>query len=236
MNALRYIAIAAAGLSLAGCQSLLSPFGAPKSARLSPTLERDIADGYFHERAEQGRRLLAQGNYASAIDAFRQAATDPKQRAKSLNGLAVAYAALERYDLARRYFQEAMLADPSDVRFAANAQRLEDSLAANASRERLAQADIATDAPKPDLQAASQPPVAKPAEIQEKRLLAPVATSRPAAKLASSVVRIELPTVRQVKTGPNEILITSRPTRENQPARQASRTPVRIVLSDVPRR
>lgn len=72
----------------------------------------------------EGRKHLAAGNYGLAIDTFRTAMANGEPAAPALNGLGVAYAHIGRFDLAQRYFLEAIQADPGDERYAANLTRL----------------------------------------------------------------------------------------------------------------
>lgn len=67
-----------------------------------------------------GRAAIAAGNYGLAIDAFRRSLGKGEDTAASLNGLAVAYARIERADLAERYFREAVAAAPGNPQFADN--------------------------------------------------------------------------------------------------------------------
>lgn len=72
----------------------------------------------------EGRGHLAGGRYGLAIASFRTAMVNGEPAAPALNGLGVAYANLGRFDLAQRYFLEAIAADPGNERYAANLSRL----------------------------------------------------------------------------------------------------------------
>ena len=73
---------------------------------------------------QAGRQQLAQGQTGLAIESFRKALANAEPRAPALNGLAVAYSRLGRFDLAQRFFHEAIAADPQDVRYSENLARL----------------------------------------------------------------------------------------------------------------
>lgn len=69
---------------------------------------------------EHGKVLLRRGQYADAISAFRTALREEADSAEAHNGLAVAYDAIGRKDLARRYFELAVAEKPSEVRYRSN--------------------------------------------------------------------------------------------------------------------
>jgi hypothetical protein len=71
-------------------------------------------------RTEAGRRQLQDGNIGLAIESFRIALGSGEPIAPATNGLAVAYARLGRDDLAQRYFEEAIAADPGNERYSGN--------------------------------------------------------------------------------------------------------------------
>lgn len=72
------------------------------------------------ESLARGRSFLASKQYGLAIELFKGASRDPALKAESLNGLAIAYDAIGRRDLAERYFQRALAANPSDGRVRRN--------------------------------------------------------------------------------------------------------------------
>jgi tetratricopeptide (TPR) repeat protein len=69
---------------------------------------------------EAGRAQLADGRPGLAIASFQRALTNGEQVAPALNGLGVAYARLDRDDLAERFFREAMAVDPANSRYSEN--------------------------------------------------------------------------------------------------------------------
>ncbi|MDP3676134.1 MAG: hypothetical protein Q8R44_13750 [Novosphingobium sp.] len=123
---------------LAGCQSI---FGSHAKLEVRPVgAEQTAATAAV--ALEEGRQYLTRGEIASAIAAFRIAAHDPASAAPAHNGLAVAYALMGRGDLAERYFQQAIAADPEDPRFAANLARFYRSREAELAKARAVQAPI----------------------------------------------------------------------------------------------
>lgn len=60
---------------------------------------------------QTGRSLLAAGDVTGALSAFRQAVLDAPQSVDALNGLAVCYDRLGRYDLSRSYYDAALAVD-----------------------------------------------------------------------------------------------------------------------------
>jgi tetratricopeptide (TPR) repeat protein len=64
---------------------------------------------------QDGRALLAQGDTAGAIAAFRTALVASPQSIDALNGLGVAYDRLGRYDLSRSWYDTALAIDPDAV-------------------------------------------------------------------------------------------------------------------------
>ena len=112
-----------AGL-LGGCQSFpLTSWmfrGPPQEQEADRQLAANTAGAL-----EEGRASLEAGHLAEAIALFRVAQTDLATRADATNGLGVAYARLGRPDLAERYFQAAITADPENTVYVANLLRLQ---------------------------------------------------------------------------------------------------------------
>jgi len=67
------------------------------------------AEGDAYQR---GRALLAINDLPGALAAFRQALTEHPQSLDTLNGIAVCYDRLGRYDLSRTYYETALAIDP----------------------------------------------------------------------------------------------------------------------------
>lgn len=111
-------------LALSGCSSI---FGG-KSARSTPTETLVNAEtspsADMGPATEKGRSLLTEGQNALAIESFRRALASGEAIAPAVNGLGVAYVRLGRFDLAQRYFQQALAIDPSDHRYSDNLERV----------------------------------------------------------------------------------------------------------------
>lgn len=75
------------------------------------------------EALVRGRSFLGARQYGLAIELFKNARRDPALRTDSLNGLAVAYDAIGRRDIAERYFEEALASQPADERTRRNLAR-----------------------------------------------------------------------------------------------------------------
>lgn len=62
-----------------------------------------------------GKRHLADGKIGLAIDAFRQALRADPTSVRALNGLAVAYDRIGRFDVSRRYYEQALSFEPGSA-------------------------------------------------------------------------------------------------------------------------
>lgn len=86
----------------------------------------DMAAAYpMGDPLAEGRRQLDRQNYGLAISQFRLALQADPGLAAAHNGLAVAYAALGRTDLAQRHFELAVAAAPDNMAYRRNLARLE---------------------------------------------------------------------------------------------------------------
>ena len=140
----RLSCVAACAAMLGGCQSFPLTSWMFKGDRADRSEQRQLAAN-SGGALEEGRAALQEGNLSAAVASFRVAQLDRATRADASNGLGVAYAKLGRPDLAERYFQAAITADPENTRFVANLLRLQQqSLAA-----RRANADAALAAAQP---------------------------------------------------------------------------------------
>lgn len=118
------IAVVPLLLSLSGCGVFKSRTAGLNNVRVAaPSQGMAAIDG---DPVAVGKKMLAAGNFGSAISAFRLALVQRPESAAAANGLGIAYDAIGRPDLARRYFEQAMGADPANdsyqrnyVRFAA---------------------------------------------------------------------------------------------------------------------
>lgn len=121
----RIMLVAIAPLILGGCSSLFGIRFASNRPEVrpiaQPPAERAAAAA---SSTEAGRLALSEGRPAEAIEAFQRALSLGEPSANALNGLGVAYARIGRKDLAVRYFEQAMAAEPLDSRFAANLDRV----------------------------------------------------------------------------------------------------------------
>lgn len=143
--------------------------------------------------------LLAHGDYALAIDEYRKALRDHPDDADALNGLAICYDQLGRFDLSDRYFEEALAIAPREPAFYRNFARSLDRQgrgedAANLRRDMTAMLAMSTTSePSPDRD--SGPPavlmaVPDPAPAQEQL-----------AELSITLPRIAPPDTPAVITG-----------------------------------
>jgi hypothetical protein len=72
---------------------------------------------------KQAQAMLQRGEFALAIDSFRRALREKPDDADALNGLAVSYASLGRYDLSQGYFEMALAYAPTNLRIYRNLAR-----------------------------------------------------------------------------------------------------------------
>ena len=127
--------------ALSGCQAFSgsSPFAARSAATHLD------ASSYFDQLLTEGRGHLKANRPGAAITSFRRASYDRASAGEAFNGLAIAYDMIGRYDLAERFFGQAMEADPGDARFARNAARFDAMMLARrggASNTALAFSDL----------------------------------------------------------------------------------------------
>ncbi|HLB79777.1 MAG TPA: tetratricopeptide repeat protein [Dongiaceae bacterium] len=101
----RLAAVVLAGVLASGCAVFGSVFGSSPevAATTAPPAERSY---------DRGKSYFAQGKPALALIAFRQALGEESRSVRTLNGLAACYDRLRRFDLADRYYQQALTLDP----------------------------------------------------------------------------------------------------------------------------
>ena len=117
-----WIPLTATALSLSGCASV---FRAVFARHPQPVMARAVAPTPVgNPLTDAGRAHLAAGETGLAIEAFQHALGSGEDAAPALNGLAVAYARLERFETAQRLFAEAMAIAPDNQLYAANMARL----------------------------------------------------------------------------------------------------------------
>lgn len=158
----RAAVLALAAVQLGGCSSFLGL----NFARHSTPEAAPAAEASAPAFTEAGRRHLTQGQTGLAVETFQKALGSGEAQAPALNGLGVAFARLGRFDLAHRYFSQAMAIDPADTRYADNMTRLMRSPALATRRD----ADIAAQAQLAARTAAEPAVAAKPAVGQIQRL------------------------------------------------------------------
>lgn len=104
------------GMKTAALASCLLSIGCTATPQLTiKPIERGTVGARGDAYAEAKRQLEA-GNMALAIDGFRRAARQSPQSVDALNGLAVAYDNLGRFDLSRRFYELALAADPTSAK------------------------------------------------------------------------------------------------------------------------
>lgn len=127
---IRALALIALSAPLGACNSFLGIHFARHAApvpeiRLQPQSAQAAADAAGGQSATAlGRRQLAEGQVGLAIETFRKALAGGEPIAPAVNGLGVAYARIGRFDLAQRYFEQAIASDPVEPKYADNLARL----------------------------------------------------------------------------------------------------------------
>ncbi len=126
MGLFKGVAVCAAFLVTAGCQGFPFDMGIMDRA---DSVRPDMTS-YFAQRIQDGRRHLHAQRPGAAITAFRQASYHPDFAGDAYNGMAIAYDRLGRYDLAERFFMQAVEVSPADERYARNAARFGNTMLA----------------------------------------------------------------------------------------------------------
>lgn len=112
-------AVIVSTLAVAGCS-----FGPRFEAALPQVRDVPVVANLApREALVRGRSFLAARQYGLAIELFKSARHEPSLRTESLNGLAIAYDAIGRRDIAERYFEEALASQPADERTRRNVAR-----------------------------------------------------------------------------------------------------------------
>lgn len=122
----RALVLVALAAQLGACSSFLGIKFARSAPREAPVGLASKAEPptAAAPATEAGRGQLAAGQNGLAIESFQRALASGEPIAPAVNGLGVAYARLGRYDLAQRFFEQAMATDPGDARYADNLARL----------------------------------------------------------------------------------------------------------------
>lgn len=71
-------------------------------------------------RVAEARAHFALGNVALALEGFRKALREEPASVDAMNGLAACYDRMGRFDLSRRYYEQALAVAPGDARLYAN--------------------------------------------------------------------------------------------------------------------
>ncbi|MEP3049777.1 MAG: hypothetical protein ABJP48_10540 [Erythrobacter sp.] len=204
-------------VALGGCQSFFSKFGLAPS-RVADT-ESEFA-GVQTQRLNLGLAALRTGNPGNAIHHLERAILEPESAPEAYNGMGVAYAQLGREDLAKRFFDVAIMLKPSDTRFARNLARLDQSAIGQSARA-LATRDAETAGILAEAASAAEAQGLLPSEAGE-------------LERRGNVV-IDTRTTSLERTSSNEIRVSSQAERFTQPANVevASRRPAVIKEEDV---
>jgi hypothetical protein len=186
-------------------------------------------------------RLLADGNYGLAIEMYRRILVATPDDAAAVEGLALCYDHLRRYDLSDVYFQKALALAPRNDAFyraygaSLTAQGRDDAAALLDvdMRTMLASASATpTAAPTPTQPVAAPPPLAAPALASAAAVPvapAPVIAAGPRLEqLSPGVVRLILPPARSPGRG---AILASSPAPVPAPSRVASPKPMATPLA-----
>lgn len=226
----RYLASRAALIGLvvatSGCTSSAKRTALPEGTRFTAATDASSI---------AAARLLADGNYGLAIEMYRRILVATPDDAAAVEGLALCYDRLRRYDLSDVYFQKALaLAPRNDAFYRAYAASLTAQGRSDAAalldvdmRTMLASATATPPAPPPQTQPVVVPPIAAPALASAAAVpVAPapvIATGPRLEQLAPGVVHLILPPARS--TGRAGILVPS-PVPVPAPPRVASPKPL----------
>ena len=118
MSNLRNAFAIASVFALGGCQFFGNMHVAHNSSAAQPA--KAIASAPIGSSIQEGREHLRGNRTGLAIDAFNRALANGQQPALAYNGLGVAYARLGRFDLGYRFFNKAIMSDPTNPIFARN--------------------------------------------------------------------------------------------------------------------
>lgn len=91
---------------------LLSSCATTRSVEVRPVGEQRAATP--DEAYAEAKLQLERGNIGLAVDGFRKAVRRSPDSVDAMNGLAVAYDRLGRFDLSRRFYELALAADPAN--------------------------------------------------------------------------------------------------------------------------
>ncbi|RST29692.1 tetratricopeptide repeat protein [Sphingomonas ginkgonis] len=108
--------LAASAGALAACA------GAGDPVAVRPLGASPLAAGEqpLNVRVAEGRAQFALGNVALALEAFRKGLREDPTSVDALNGMAACYDRMGRFDLSRRYYEDALAIAPGDPRLYRN--------------------------------------------------------------------------------------------------------------------
>lgn len=221
-TAMRLVVIGGAAAMLGGCQSF--PLTSWMFKGKDTQREGQALAGNTAGALDEGRAHLDEGNISAAVASFRIALLDRATRAEASNGLAVAYARLGREDIAERYFQAAIAAEPDNTKFVANLLRLQQAVLARRAVAAEKQLAVRAPAPAQDVAARAAPD----------RSVSPAFAAAFGAASEASPLRSQL-------TGPldrvsrSEVRVRARPEPGNAPAMAISfRNPPAEATDETP--
>lgn len=125
MSQLRNAVAMVSVITLGGCQFFGNLHLAHNAHAGQPT--EALASAENATLIQEGREHLRGSRIGLAIEAFNRALASGEDPALAYNGLGVAYARLGRSDLAYRFFNKAIMSDPSNPIFARNLANLVNS-------------------------------------------------------------------------------------------------------------
>ena len=206
----RRIAIAGLLAATGGCMTSAGSVALPEGTRFTSDSAASLTTA---------GRLLADGNYGLAIEMYRRMLTAAPDNADAVEGLALSYDRLRRYDLSDVYFQKALALAPRNDAFyraygaSLTAQGRQDEAALLDVDRRAMLAGAAPD-PAPQVAAATPPPPLPAAAIASSPIaaaspsppavpvpVAPVLASAAAVPVAAPPVIARRPRLEQLAPG-----------------------------------
>jgi hypothetical protein len=103
-------------LHMAALATCLASIGCTATPQLSIKPVQRGASSPTGDAYAEAKRQLEAGNMALAVDGFRRAVRQSPESVDALNGLAVAYDNLGRFDLSRRFYELALATDPTSAK------------------------------------------------------------------------------------------------------------------------
>jgi hypothetical protein len=229
------LAIIGMAVATSGCMSSAKRTALPEGTRFTAATDASSV---------AAARLLADGNYGLAIEMYRRILVATPDDATAVEGLALCYDHLRRYDLSDVYFQKALaLAPRNDAFYRAYAASLTAQGRNDAAalldvdmRTMLASATATPVAPPPPSQpVAAPPPMAAPALASAAAVpVAPapvIATGPRLEQLAPGVVHLILPPERSAGRASRAGILVPSPMPVPAPSRVASPKPMAAPLA-----